>query len=254
MEYIDKLIYLLPALFVAGVVDGIAGGGGVIALPAYMLSGMPIHSCYACNKLQSGLGTLTACIKYTKEKFVDIKTALIALPFTIIASFLSTRIILHLNSDIIKIIIMICIPIAVAMMFIKLRITSKSVLKCNLNKRTILLSALSGIILGAYDALFGPGGGTIAIVIYALFLNYDLRVSCGNGKIIIVVSNITAVISYIMNGYMIYHIAIPCSIANMLGGYLGALIAIKKGPKIVLPTMIFVIMCVIIQSVLNFTM
>ena len=239
-------------LLVAGVVDGIAGGGGIIALPAYMLSGMPIHSCYACNKLQSGLGTAAACGKYIKEGFVDFKTALVALPFTIVSAFLSTKVILYLNSDVIKIIILICMPIAVAMMFLKLKIKSNDVVKTEFDTKTVLLSSLSGIIIGAYDGLFGPGGGTVAMIIYGLFLNYDLRVGCGNGKIIIVVSNLTAVISYIKSGYMIYHIAIPCAIINMIGCYIGASMATKIGNKIILPTMIFVILTVVIQTILNF--
>ena len=241
-------------MFVAGVVDGIAGGGGIIALPAYIMSGMPIHSCYACNKLQSGLGTATSCFKYIKEGFIDIKTALIALPFTVATSFLSTKIVLFLDSDKVKIIIMVCIPIAVAMMFLKLKITSKPIYKNALNLKTILLSALSGVILGTYDALFGPGGGTVAMIIYALFLNYDLRVGCGNGKIIIVVSNITAMISYILNGYMIFYIAVPSAISNMIGSYVGASLAVRKGQRLVIPVMIFVLVCVIIQTVFNFAM
>ena len=252
LEYLHTLIYLLPMLFVAGVVDGIAGGGGVIALPAYMLSGMPIHSCYACNKLQSGLGTAAACGKYIREGFVDLKTAVVALPFTIAASFLSTKVILYLNSDVIKIIILVCMPIAVGAMFLKLKMTSTDLLKADFTVKTVMLSALAGIILGTYDALFGPGGGTIAMIIYALFLNYDLRVGCGNGKVIIVVSNITAVISFIQSGYMIYHVAIPCSVINMIGCYLGAALATKKGSKIILPAMIFVIVAVVVQTILNF--
>ena len=68
MEYLGDLWYLVPLLFVAGVLDGIAGGGGIIALPAYLLTGMPVHSAYACNKLQSGMGTFCSCFKYVREK------------------------------------------------------------------------------------------------------------------------------------------------------------------------------------------
>ena len=81
MEFLSDLIYLVPLLFIAGVLDGIAGGGGIISLPSYLLTGMPIHSAYACNKLQSGGGTLCSGIKYIKEGLADVKAALVALPF-----------------------------------------------------------------------------------------------------------------------------------------------------------------------------
>ncbi len=252
MEYLSCLLYLIPLLFVAGVLDGIAGGGGIIALPAYMLTGMPMHSAYACNKLQSGLGTACSGLKYIKEGLADIKAALIALPFTVIASMLSTRLILGLDSERIKLIIAVCIPLAVILMFLKRRIKSKSELRRPLSSRVVFLCILSGILLGTYDALFGPGGGSIAMIVFSLLLNYDLRVGCGNGKIIIVVSNITAVISYIASGHMLWHISIPCSLSNMLGSYIGATIAVKKGEKIVFPAMLTVIAVLVVQTLLGF--
>ena len=250
MYWLD-LTYLVPLLFIAGVLDGIAGGGGIISLPSYLLTGMPIHSAYACNKLQSGFGTLCSASKYMKEGFADIKMTLLALPFTIGASFLSTRLIMNTDGNTVKIIVVCCIPIAVVLMFFRRRIAGRSVSRRALTLKNILLSMLAGARLGAYDALFGPGGGTIAMILFSILLGYDLRVANGNGKIIIVASNITAVINYILSGYMIYHVAIPCALANMLGSYLGASFVIKKGEKIVFPAMFAVIIMLVIQTLVG---
>ena len=252
MEYLSALWYLCPLLLLAGILDGIAGGGGIIALPAYLLTGMPVHSAYACNKLQSGLGTACSGIKYITAGLADIKTALIALPFTILGSMGATRLILRLDSQVVKLIIAVCIPLAAVLMFAKRRIAGSSCRKAALSARTIALCVFSGLILGAYDGLFGPGGGTVAMIVFSLLLNYDLRVGCGNGKIIIVVSNITAVIHYITSGYMLWHIALPCAAANMLGSYIGAALAVKKGEKLVTPAMATVIIVLLIQTLLNF--
>lgn len=251
MYWMD-LTYLVPLLFIAGVLDGIAGGGGIVALPAYLLTGMPIHSAYACNKLQSGLGTCCSCFKYVKEGFADIKMTLFALPFTIGASFLSTRLIMNTDSDKVKIIVICCIPIAVALMFFRRKISQKAVRRRALTAKNILLSVLAGTLIGTYDALFGPGGGTIAMILFSVILGYDLRVGNGNGKMIIVASNITAVLNYIVSGYMIYHVAIPCALANMVGSYIGAAVVIKKGEKIVFPTMFVVIAMLVIQTIAGF--
>jgi len=251
MKYLSDLLYLIPLLFTAGLIDGIAGGGGIIALPSYILTGMPLHSAYACNKLQSGCGTLCSGLKYIKEGFADIRTALIALPFTIAASMLSTRIILGLDGEKIKVIIAICIPIAVLFMFLKRKVKSSPTSKPMLNTKTVLLSMLSGALLGAYDALFGPGGGSIAMIVFSLLLNYDLRVGCGNGKIIIVVSNFTALFNYITSGHMIWHVAIPCTLCNMLGSYIGAALAVKKGEKLVFPAMLTVLAVLLAETFLG---
>ncbi len=250
MEYLNDLLYVVPLLFIAGVLDGIAGGGGIIALPAYLLTGMPVHSAYACNKLQSGMGTLTSGLKYIKEGLVDLKVALIALPCTILSAFVATKVILNLDSEKVKLIIACCIPIAVIMMFLKRKLSSKPTQKRDLNKQTVLLSMVSGVVLGSYDALFGPGGGTVAMIMFSLLLNYDLRVGCGNGKVVIVASNATAVVNYILSGHMIWLIAIPATLSNMAGSYVGAGMAVKKGEKIVFPAMLTIIAVLVVQTLL----
>ena len=91
MEYLSDLFYAVPLLLLAGIIDGIAGGGGIIALPTYLLTGMPVLSAYACNKLQSGFGTLCSAMTLVKNKYVDFNTTLCALPCTICASMLATE-------------------------------------------------------------------------------------------------------------------------------------------------------------------
>lgn len=168
-----------------------------------------------------------------------------------IASLIATRVIIHLDSETVKLIIAICMPLVVVLMFLKRKISAKTETRHDINLKTVLLCMLSGFIVGAYDGLFGPGGGTIAMIIFSVFLNYDLRVGCGNGKIIVIVSNITALINYIIGGYMIYHVAIPCTIANMIGSYAGAALAVKKGEKIVFPTMLVVVAVLVVQTIVN---
>ena len=248
MQYIESLIFLVPFLLLAGILDGLAGGGGIIAMPAYLLSGMPIHSIYACNKFQGALGNLTSCSKYIKDGYTDFKLTLISLPFAIGASFLSTKLILWLDSEKILAFIVWCIPIAVVCMFLRRKLSSKTERRHNITLKTVALSILAGVMISVYNALFGPGGGTIAMIIYSIFLNYDLRVGNGNGKIIIAVSNLTAAFDYTFSGNMIWHIALPCALANMAGAYIGATIAMKKGEKAVMPAMFAVVIILIVQT------
>lgn len=251
LEYRFDLFYLVPLLLIAGVLDGIAGGGGIIALPAYLLTGMPTQSAYACNKIQSCLGTSCSCAKFIKDKYIDFKTVIFALPFTIAASFLATKLVISIPSDIVKVIICCCLPIPVVLMFLRRKLTSGIVKKQKLSDKVAFLAMIAGAILGAYDGLFGPGGGTIAIMLFSMLLNYDLRVGNGNGKLIIVVSNLTATVNYIFGGHMIWHVAIPCALANMAGSYIGASLGIKKGDKLVFPAMITVIVLLIVQTILG---
>jgi uncharacterized membrane protein YfcA len=136
-------------------------------------------------------------------------------------------------------------------MFVRRKVSSGTVIKHKLTDKNVFLAIIAGAILGAYDGLFGPGGGTIAIILFSMLLKYDLRVGNGNGKFIIVVSNLTATVKYIFSGYMIWHVAIPCALANMVGSYIGASLVIKKGDKLVFPAMITVIVLLFAQTILG---
>ena len=218
-------------LLIAGIIDGISGGGGLIALPSYLISGLPISSAYACNKMQSFLGTSASLTKYATSKLLDVKSALPAALAAAVGSYISTQIMLLLNDDAKNVIIItaMCFVISLTLFSGKAKIYLYDKKRLELSIKNLLLCLCIGFILGLYDGFFGPGGGTIAIMIFALIMKYDMRVGGGNGKLIIVVSNFTSMITYILHGDIIYAIAIPCSIANIIGSYIGASLATKKG-------------------------
>ena len=105
--------------------------------------------------------------------------------------------------------------------------------------------------IGLYDGFFGPGGGSFALMIFVLVFSYDVRTATGNGKVIIVISNIIALISYIATGNIVYELAIPATIANILGSYIGASLAVKNGRKLVKPILYVVVSVLVIQGILK---
>ena len=248
MELVQTLLFICPMLFIGGLIDGAVGGGGLIALPAYIMTGMPVHFAYGCNKLQSCIGTSASLYRYIKSGLFDKKTALISAIPAILGSFAATKIILWLNESTIKIMVIILVPCVLVLMLLKRRQAQGELTHVELTAKNLSKCLIVGLLLGFYDGLFGPGGGTIAIMLFTIFFNYDMRVGCGNGKFIIVISNLIAVINYLLRGNILFEIAIPATIANVLGSYLGAGLAVKKGTKIVIPFMIFVISFLIVQT------
>ena len=218
-------------LIIAGIIDGISGGGGLIALPSYLLAGIPVTNAYACNKMQSCLGTSASLAKYASKRLIDIKIAIPAALAAILGSFIATETMLRLSDDVKNTIIAVsmCFVILLTALSYRMKIDRFNESRVALSLRTVAACLGVGLTLGLYDGFFGPGGGTIAIFLFALVMRYDLRVGCGNGKLIIVVANLTSLIMYIVQGYVIYAIAIPCSLSNMLGSYIGATLATKKG-------------------------
>lgn len=254
MELWQQLLFLCPMLLAAGVIDGISGGGGLIALPSYLIAGLPISSAYACNKMQSCLGTSASLAKYAKSKLIDLKSALPAALAAILGSYLATQIMLSLDDEIKNVIIVaaMCFVILLTVFSYKMKIEKYGITRVKPSFKNVLVCLGVGFLLGLYDGFFGPGGGTIAIFLFALILKYDLRVGGGNGKMIIVISNLTSMITYIAHGAVIYAIAVPCSIANIVGSYIGASLATKKGTGFVKYVSWIVILALLVYTVIQF--
>ncbi len=235
MELFFKLLILCPLLFAAGLVDGISGGGGLIALPSYLIAGIPVTSAYACNKMQSCLGTSASMFKYAKSGFLDYKIAVPSAFAAVVGAAVSTEIMLSLDDYTKKIIIVcsMCFVIVLTVLSSRIKIDTNSQRRAEISARNIILGLVIGIMLGFYDGFFGPGGGTIALLLFSIIMKYDLRVGCGNGKLIIVIANLTSTLRYLFAGAVIFKIAIPCSIANIIGSYIGATLATKKGTRFV---------------------
>ena len=253
MELLKDLLIVCPLLFLAGLIDGISGGGGIISLPAYMMTGMPLSMAYGCNKMQSFLGTSASLAKYAKSGLVDLRPALIACVSAILGSMVSTNIMFYLSDDVKKIIVMAAMAfiITLTLLVSRFHLEGREMRRLTLTPTRVVLCLLCGLLLGLYDGFFGPGCGTIALMLFSLIFGYDMRVATGNGKVIIVVSNLIALISYIAKGSIIYAIAIPASIANILGSYIGAHLAVKNGKRLVKWVLYLVAAVLVVQAILK---
>ena len=254
MELWKQLLFLCPMLFVAGVVDGISGGGGLIALPSYLMAGLPVTTAYACNKVQSGLGTCASLVKYARSGYFDFKAALSASLAAMAGSWIATRI-MFLLSDGVKLCIIAVLTVLVIILTLVtgwIKIEKNTQLRITVSVKSILACVAIGFGLGLYDGFFGPGGGTVALLLFALLLKLDMRVGAGIGKMIVVTSNFTGMIAYILKGEVRYAIALPCAAVNIVGSYVGASLATKKGACFVKYISWAVVAMLLIQTISKF--
>jgi len=141
--------------------------------------------------------------------------------------------------------------IVLTLLVSRFHLESRELRKLPLSLASVLLCLVCGLLLGLYDGFFGPGCGTVALMLFSVIFGYDMRVATGNGKVIIVVSNLIALVSYIAKGSILYEIAIPASIANILGSYLGAYLAVRNGKRLVKWILYLVIAVLIVQAILK---
>lgn len=157
MEYIHNLIWLCPLLFIAGFIDSIAGGGGLIALPAYMMCGMPIYYVYGCNKFQCAFGSTVAAWKYFKNGCLDLKITLISAVTSFLCSMLGTRIIFYLKEEQIRSMLMVLLPLTAVLVIFMKNAWNYTDTKKPLILPNVLRALFIGMTIGLYDQSLRAG-------------------------------------------------------------------------------------------------
>ena len=256
-ELFKMLLIICPLIFTAGFVDAVAGGGGLISLPAYMLAGLPTHQAAGCNKFSASLGTVVATINYIKSGKVKFRIAVFAAIGAIIGSSIGTHLALIISDQLLKAIMMVAIPIVALFIITQKNIGTEKMMQEF--KETSLLSdsiiSISiGLVIGCYDGLIGPGTGTFLMIAFALILKIDLVTSSGCAKVANLASNITSVIIYMLGGKVLFILAIPAAVCSMLGGYMGSKFAIKGGSQKVRYIMLIVIFLLFLKTAFDLMM
>ena len=252
----DTFTLSLPVIFIicffvflAGFVDAAAGGGGLISLPAYLATGIPAHMAYGCNKFSSACGTTLASLRFLKNRAMDVQTALLAAAGSFIGSGVAARIVLTLDDQFLKRIVIVFLPIAAIVIFLNRGYGEENCADCLSKKRKVVLALLIGLFIGFYDGMVGPGTGTFAIIAFSILMKYDLKTASGNAKILNLASNYASLITYAANGNVLWMVAVPAAACNVLGSYFGSGMALKRGAAFIRPVIFCVMFLLLIKIV-----
>jgi hypothetical protein len=242
MNLLHIYLIVLPAVFLAGLVDSIAGGGGLLSVPAYLAAGLPPHYVLGNNKFSSSFGTLFATLRYHQHGMIDVRVALLSAFFALIGSFLGSSVVLLLSPDFLRILLVVLIPIVAV-----LTLTNRSLGRENHShrqsrQRKYGLAAAAALLLGFYDGFFGPGMGMFLILFFTLALKYDFVTANANTKVVNLASNVAAVVTFIAHGKVIFAIGIPAAAAGIAGNLLGAKLVIRRGSSLIRPVFIFTLL------------
>ena len=240
------LFILCPIIAIGAIVDAIAGGGGLITLTAYVAVGLPPQIALGNNKFASASGTTIACYRYIRKGQVDWKVGTIAIFFSLMGSFVGSFLATRFADATLHYLLIFLVP-AIAI-FIMLK-PDFGQAKPMLTKYAIPLSALTALLLGAYDGFFGPGTGMFLTIIFTSVIGLDLLRSCGTAKVVNLASNIAALVTFIRFGSIDYAIAIPCAISAIIGGYIGSGLALRGGVRVIRPVMLFVLALLLLKVI-----
>lgn len=221
-------VIVCPLIFLAGFVDSVAGGGGVISLPAYLIAGVPIKLAAGTNKFANGFGTALASYKYMKSGNVNWLCALPAAAGSLLGSAAGTSLAVYMREALLQMVVLTALPV-VALVLIFAKDFGKMEKPPKSRRATLLLSSGIGAAIGLYDGMIGPGTGTFLTIAFSAVLGYTLLKSSGCARVVNLASNVASMVVFSLHGDILFTVGIPAMACSMLGNYMGSRFAIRGG-------------------------
>lgn len=244
-------LIVCPLVFAAGFVDSIAGGGGLISLPAYMISGLPVHASIASNKLSSSMGTCIATIRYAKSGYINWKLSVFCVAAALIGASLGANLALLIEDTLFRLLMLIILPAtALYVMHSKNLFDTKDKPVLSFGLLAAFSSAIA-FFIGMYDGFYGPGTGTFLILLLTRFAHLDLAHANGLTKVINLTSNIASLTVYLFSRQVILPLGLAAGVFSILGNYLGTRSFAKRGAAIARPIILFVLILFFVRTVME---
>lgn len=240
-----KMLFLCMAGFVAAFVDSIAGGGGLISLPAFLLAGVSPQLSLGTNKLAASMASCTSSIKYAMSGKVNYKLIKYTAPFTLVGAVLGVNLAVRVNEDFLYTMVLILVLLVGVYTLFSKTVGLEDNFK-GLNKKNISLGMVLSFGLGFYDGFFGPGTGSFLIFGFISIFGFNFIMAGGNARVLNFVSNITSLITFAIFGKIDYLVGLPVGLCMIIGAYVGTRMAISKGSKLIKP--IFVTMSLAVAA------
>jgi uncharacterized membrane protein YfcA len=227
----DTLTIALLALAAlgAGTVDAIAGGGGLITVPALIAAGLPPHAALATNKGQSVWGSGSAMLTFWRHGRLDLAKARVTFPLAMAGAFGGAAAVLAVAPDVLRPVVIALLVFAVIVLLAKKPERAHPAPPPD----RIARAAVIALVIGAYDGFFGPGTGTFLIVGFVAFCGDTPTSATADAKVVNFASNLAALATFAVKGAVIWRIALPMAAAQLVGGVIGARLAVKGGARLV---------------------
>ena len=248
MEIWEYVLIFLSVCF-AGIVDSIAGGGGLITIPTYIALGVPREFILGTNKCVSTLGGVVAITRYIREKRIFWNFTLPGIILGLIGSFIGAACSRYLSTKHMVYILLLVVPIILGLNFYKKELgQNEGDYSCPSTKDFLKMGLIS-FIIGGYDGFFGPGTGSFLLFSFVLFLHMNFAQASANARIINFTSNIAALIFFLFAGAIHWQIALVGIGGSMTGNFIGSGLMIKKGGGFVRKVFIIVLTALLIKSI-----
>ncbi len=241
------LILLLAAFFMAGFVDSVAGGGGLISIPALLLAGIPPEMAMGTNKPCSTIGSCISLALYARGGMVLWKSALVSLPVAVLAGALGTKMLLYFDSGTIGKLVIFLLPLGILFTMMPKRDRGEDRELTPFARYAML--PLICVPVGFYDGFLGIGSGSLYILVLHAFVGMGLVKASGTAKVFNLAGSISASLVYIWHGVTLFWLVLPLTAANIAGNWLGSKLAMRIGAPFV-RRLLFLMLCFLFASLI----
>lgn len=240
-ELLKMYLIVCPLIFLGGFVDSVAGGGGLITLPAYLMAGLPVHLAAGTNKVVNGSGSAIASVKYFRSGKIQLRPSLWAAAGALAGASFGARIAMHLSDRVLQGLMLVALPVVAVFLVVKKDFGKDPEERDHSRQYIVLVSLAIGLAVGCYDGIVGPGTGTLLIMAFTALLHMDMVTASGSAKVANVASNVASAVAFILGGQVMWSIVLPAAACSILGNYCGARYAIRGGGQRI-RIMIFVVL------------
>ena len=232
-----QFIIVCPMVFLAGFVDAIAGGGGLISLPAYLIAGVPTHMAIATGR-------------FAKNGYIQFKKVVWFIVAALIGSSIGSNLTLLVSDKILQYMMIVILPIVAFYVMRNKKMGDDSLAGTLPERKSFLIALASALIIGIYDGFYGPGTGTFLLLVLTGAARYTMKEAAGTTKAINLSSNVAAFVTFVIHGKIIYTLGLAAAICSILGNYIGSGLVMGNGQKIVRP-LILVVLAILFVKILS---
>ena len=243
-----ELVTLFLAAFLAGAVDAVVGGGGLIQIPA-LFAVYPAESAarlFGTNKCASVVGTANACWRYARQVEMPWRTILPAAVCAFLFSYAGAAAVAWLPKESIRPLILVLLIFAAVYTLMRKDFGSLHQ-PAHAGRRELVFASLLGAVIGFYDGFFGPGTGSFLIFLFVRFFGFDFLHASASAKVVNVATNLAALLYFVPNGHVLPLLAAAMALANVTGSLAGTWLALRHGSVFIRRVFLAVVSVLIVK-------
>ena len=253
MDQLLPFLIVCPLTAVAGFVDTVAGGGGLISLPAYLIAGVPVHMAIGTNKVNSVLSNIPAIGSFCKMGYIRLKLAILGIVCGLIGSAAGAQLTMLISEERFRIIMLILVPVtAVYILGGKVfREEEGAEVVRAVTPKALALCVLITLVIGIYDGFYGPGSGVFYLLLLVSVAGFSVREANGLCKVVMFCTNFAGTAVFLLHGQILWPLGLAAGVTQMLGSAVGARFFVKNGAHSTKPITLVVLAIFFIKMLLE---